>query len=66
MAKFLHADHVTTGQAPAVLLLGRRLRTRQDVLKPDLHRDVMHKQSSKVEKGNVRNFVIGQQVLARD
>lgn len=70
MAKFLHAyrnaDHATTGQAPAVLFMGRRLRSRLDLLKPDLRRDVMQKQPRKAKAGHVRNFVIGQQVLARD
>lgn len=70
MAKFLHAyrnaDHATTGQAPAVLFIGRRLRSRLDLLKPDLRRDVMQKQSIAARTGHVRNFVIGQQVLARD
>lgn len=70
LAKFLHAyrntDHTTTGQAPAVLFMGRRLRSRLDLLKPDLRRDVTQKQSTKATPRHARNFVIGQQVLARD
>ena len=69
-AKFLHAyrniDHATTGQAPAVLFMGRWLKSRLDRLKPDLRRDVKQKQSIKAGPRHVRNFVIGQQVLARD
>ena len=70
MAKFLHAyrntDHAKTGQAPAVWFMGRRLRSRLDLLKLDLRRDVKQKQSIKAGPRHVRNFVIGQQVLARD
>ena len=37
---YSNAPHAQTGQPPAVLLMGRRLRSRLDVLKPDLQRKV--------------------------
>ena len=51
---YRNAPHALTGQAPAALMMGRRLRMRLDVLRPDLRKKV----EEKVEKPStkVRTF----------
>ena len=48
LANFLFAyrsaPHSTTGQSPAMLFLGRNLRSRLDILKPNVRRHVNNKQ----------------------
>jgi transposase InsO family protein len=41
---YRNTPHATTGQTPATLMFGRNLRTRLDLLKPDIRRDVVRKQ----------------------
>ena len=49
LAKFLfhyrNTPHSTTGMTPAELLLGRKLRSRLDLIKPDLTNQVVRKQN---------------------
>ncbi|XP_062405896.1 uncharacterized protein K02A2.6-like [Sardina pilchardus] len=73
MANFLlayrNSTHATTGQTPAMLFLGRTLRSRLDLLKPNLHQHVQRKQSKSALRSNMRplrTFRVGQRVLARD
>lgn len=71
LANFLlayrNAEHSTIGEKPLVLFMGRPLRSRLDLLKPDLHRDISKKQSSQLKKRSpLRTFNVGQSVLARD
>lgn len=64
---YRNAAHATTGQSPATLFMGRSLRTRLDLLKPDLRRHVQAKQCQKNTKQSVlRTLHVGQNVLARD
>lgn len=62
--------HATTGETPAKLLMGRNLRTRLDLLKPDTSNKVRQKQDkmklSKHTGSNVRQFTVGQSVMVRD
>ncbi|XP_022808256.1 uncharacterized protein K02A2.6-like [Stylophora pistillata] len=61
--------HSTTGEPPSQLFLGRRLRTRLDLLKPDLFIQVNNRQidQSVAKSGSVtRHFAIGQRVIARN
>ena len=62
--------HTTTGTAPAELLLGRKPRSRLDVLKPVMEERVLKKQlQQKVnhDKGSkVRQFAIGERVFVRN
>lgn len=61
--------HSTTGESPSQLFLGRRLRTRLDLLKPDLFIQVNNRQidQSVAKSGSVtRHFAIGQRVIARN
>ena len=73
MAKFLLAyrntPHSTTGESPSVLFLGRPLRTRLDLVKPDLQMKVMNRQIDQAgRKGHspTRQLSIGQTVMARN
>ena len=62
--------HATTNQTPAALFLGRELRTRLDLLKPSIARQVEEKQASQKEKhdrhAREREFHVGQQVMVRN
>lgn len=59
--------HATTGQTPAMLFMGRPLRSRLDLLKPDIRKHVQEKQCSPSQlQRKMRTFDIGQKVLARD
>ena len=65
---YRNAPHTTTGQPPAVLMLNRRLRSKIDLLKPNVRRDVENKQYQQVHDHagkDTRQFHIGQPVLAR-
>ena len=73
IAKFLLAyrntAHSTTGEPPSVLFLGRPLRTRLDLVKPDLPRKVLNRQIDQArakERSPTRQLSIGQTVLARN
>ena len=76
LAKFLIAyrntPHSTTGESPAQLLLGRPLRTRLDLVKPNLNRKMVnqqHQQGIKAanEKGRQqRQLVVGDAVMSQD
>ena len=76
LAKFLIAyrntPHSTTGVSPAQLLLGRPLRTRLDLVKPNLNRKMVnqqHQQSIRAanEKGRqCRQLEVGDRVMSRD
>lgn len=65
---YRNATHATTNQAPAMLFLGRHLRSRLDLLQPNSRRIVQDrqlKQAQRVCQGKLRHFAIGQSVLAR-
>ena len=76
LAKFLtayrNAPHSTTGVNPSQLLLGRPLRTRLDLVKPNLNRKMVnrqHQQSIRAanEKGRQRRQLeVGDSVMSRD
>ena len=62
--------HATTGTPPCELLMGRTLRTRWDLLKPDVGQRVCWRQSKQKEgkDGNnpLRHFVTGQSVMVKN
>ena len=66
MAKFLLAyrntAHSTMGEPLSVLFLGRPLRTRLELVKPDLPKKVMNRQidQAKTKKKPIRQFSVGQ------
>ncbi|KAL3966435.1 protocadherin Fat 1/2/3 [Sarotherodon galilaeus] len=65
---YRNTTHATTGHTPAMLFMGQNLRSRLDLLKPDIRKDVQDKQSSMVEatRNKTRFFNVGQKDLARD
>ncbi|XP_062865163.1 uncharacterized protein K02A2.6-like [Trichomycterus rosablanca] len=63
---YRNAVHSTTNQAPAMLFIKRTLRSRIDLLKPNLRREVQNKQFSMLPSEATRTFDVGQEVLARD
>ena len=71
-AAYRNAPHSTTGVNPSQLLLGRPLRTRLDLVKPNLNRKMVnrqHQQSIKAanEKGRQRRQLeVGDSVMSRD
>ncbi|XP_062608629.1 uncharacterized protein K02A2.6-like [Saccostrea cucullata] len=69
LCKYRITPQGTTNESPSILLYGRNIRTRLDILKPDLATTVMHKQYGSTAKhcGNViREFSDGDAVNTRD
>ncbi|XP_045535455.1 uncharacterized protein K02A2.6-like [Papilio machaon] len=66
--KYRNCEHATTGVSPAVALLGRRMRSRLDALRPDTAAAVRDKQERQAARaaGHLREFSVGETVLARD
>ena len=66
---YRNTPHPTTGEPPAVLLLGRMLRTRLDLLRPDRQGKVAASQAAQAKASNrqpARWFTQGMAVLVRD
>lgn len=68
LLSYRNTVHSTTNETPAKLFLGRNLRTRLDLLKPDVKRTVTDSQMKVTfsSKGKDREFKVGQSVIARD
>jgi hypothetical protein len=68
--KYRITPHTTTGIAPAELLMGRRLRSRLDLLYPDVSRKVENQQQRQKESHDnarpLRWFTEGDRVYAED
>ena len=65
---YRNATHATTNQTPAMLFLGRRLRSRLDLLQPNNKRTVQDRQIKQAKRAcdrKLRHFAVGQTVLAR-
>ena len=62
--------HATTGRSPRVLFLGRELRTRLDLLRPNCKDHVVSQQSKQVQHhdqhAKPQQFQVGQRVMARN
>ena len=65
---YRNAPHATTGESPAKLFLGRPLKTRLELVRPNLHNHVQQKQQNMVasKQGRVKDFQIGDSILARN
>ena len=67
---FLLSYRITPHAAPSELFMGRSLRTRLDLLRPNLEESVVRKQAQQKMKhdqhSKFREFQIGQSVLARN
>ena len=73
LANFLLAyrttPHAMTGETPAMLLMGRNIRTRLDVLKPNIRKRVEEKQQDQELKSShspTRKLDVGEAVIARN
>ena len=73
MANFLLAyrttPQTTTGKTPVILLIGRNIRTRLDVLKPNIKKRLEEKQQDQQLRSShspTRKLDVGQTVVARD
>ena len=67
LASYRNSPHMTTGETPAVLLYGRRLRTRLDLLRPgSIVQDKQEAQVARRGKGRLKHFNVGQKVLVRN
>ena len=74
IAKYLlvyrNTPHSTTGEAPSLLLMGQRLRTRLDLLIPSVEKHVETRQYNsmvnRIAKRGLRQFHAGDEVLARN
>ena len=74
LARFLLSYRTTRNstsvQTPAELFLNRRVRTRLDLIRPDLGRKVFNKQSDQKirhdKSGSEREFALGEQVLVQN
>ena len=62
--------HTTTGVTPASLFVGRELRTKLDLLKPDINRRVCEKQARQKEDHDkrviYRSFTAGEKVMVKN
>ena len=62
--------HATTGEMPCQLFMGRKLRTRLDLLRPAVDRRVCGKQADQKvghdRHAKLREVWVGQQVMARN
>ena len=47
LMKYRNTPHSTTGETPATLFMGRNLRTRLDLIKPDIRKHVIENKSAK-------------------
>ena len=65
---YIYPLHATTNDTSAKLFYGRSLRTRLDVLKPDLGRDMAAKQMSQAIRltGQHREHIVGQSLAVRN
>ena len=71
LMKYKNTPHSRTGETPATLFMGRNLRTRLDLIKPDIRKHVIEKQVSQAKPkgaiaGNARQLFIGQAVSVRN
>ena len=70
MLQYRITPHTTTGVSPCSLMMNRGLRTRLDLLKPDIAANVHSKQADQKQysdrKRHFRHFSVGQKVLARN
>lgn len=67
LMQYRNCEHATTRVAPAVALLGRRLRNRLDAMRPNRASRVEKEQDrqKKYVRGVSRNFEVGDDILAR-
>ena len=66
LSAYRSTPHQVTGMSPSSLLLGRRVRNRMDLMRPDLEREQKTKGWRQLEgQGQIRSFVVGDSVMVR-
>ncbi|XP_065195818.1 uncharacterized protein K02A2.6-like [Sycon ciliatum] len=69
LISYRNTVHPTTGETPSNLLMGRRLRTRLDLLRPDVRTRVAAQQTAQQKSSpsrKVHTFQLGESVLVQD
>ncbi|XP_022800062.1 uncharacterized protein K02A2.6-like [Stylophora pistillata] len=66
LMKYRNCPHTTTGNSPAVMLMGHPFRCRLDLLKPDITRTVEKSSVAAPSSKQMRHFDIGTPVRARN
>ena len=70
LLSYRNTSHATTGRPPSELFLGRRTRTRLDLLRPACDQQVDRRQAKQKadhdRRSRVRELFIGQQVMAKN
>ncbi|CAB4012861.1 Hypothetical predicted protein [Paramuricea clavata] len=71
LVKYRNTPHSTAGDTPTTFFMGRNLRSRLDLIKPDTRKHVIEEQVSQAKPkgaiaGNVRQLFIGQAVNVRN
>ncbi|XP_064487549.1 uncharacterized protein K02A2.6-like [Ornithodoros turicata] len=65
---YRNTPHATTRECPATLMMGRRLRSRLDLVRPSLYSEVQHRQFKGAinRRARARTFNVGDTVLVRN
>ncbi len=68
--RYRMTPHTTTSMAPSELLMGKKMKSRLDLLKPSLDQRVQHRQERQKEghdkRAKVRSFEVGEQVYVKN
>ena len=65
LLSYRSTPHTTTNITPSSLFLGRNIRTRLDMVRPDVSQKVFEKQYHDCHAG-YRKFVVGQKVMVKN
>ena len=63
---YRNTPHSVTNESPAMLLKGYQLKTKLDLIKPDVRKRVENYQEKQRGGGKIRNFEIGNKVIVRN
>ena len=66
LLQYRNAPHATTNESPAKLFLGRQLRSRLDLIKPNIRDTVEKKQFMSITEPERPQFSEGEKVMVRD
>ena len=66
LLQYRNAPHATTNESPAKLFLGRQLRSRLDLIKPNIRDTVEKKQFMSITEPKRPQFSEGEKVMVRD
>ena len=67
LMQYRNTQHATTGVAPAEAMLGRRVRTRMDLLRPNTAENVLNAQAKQMQRSRqFPEYAVGARVLVRN